>query len=142
MRDDLNAGLASDRFQVDWWVNSVRVERKLGKKPCPKLGWEHYAGASAQSLYQISSKPALCLRHPSHFSAPQAAILLAEIPSNFVRLKAQDFSLALSWRNFSRDVFQTCFAQGYLVTDFVYESARPSPRSFYVLRHGQSAWAD
>ncbi|HWQ83894.1 MAG TPA: hypothetical protein VN363_04970, partial [Anaerolineales bacterium] len=29
MRDTVNAGLDSDRFQVNWWVNSKRVQRRL-----------------------------------------------------------------------------------------------------------------
>ena len=29
LRDGLNAGLPSDRFQVDWWVNTKRVNRRL-----------------------------------------------------------------------------------------------------------------
>ena len=37
MRDGLNAGLPSDRFQVDWWINTKRVERRLGKHPRPTL---------------------------------------------------------------------------------------------------------
>ncbi len=33
MLDGLNAGLPSDRFQVDWWVNSQRVSRRLSRRP-------------------------------------------------------------------------------------------------------------
>src|SRR5574339_799616 len=35
MRDGLNAGLPSDRFQVDWWVNTRRAERRLSKRARP-----------------------------------------------------------------------------------------------------------
>ena len=31
MDDDLNRGLPSDRFDVDWWVNSHRVNRRLSR---------------------------------------------------------------------------------------------------------------
>ena len=29
MRDGLNVGLPSDRFQVDWWINSERVQQRI-----------------------------------------------------------------------------------------------------------------
>ena len=33
MRDGLNAGLPSDRFQVDWWIASERVAQRLAGEP-------------------------------------------------------------------------------------------------------------
>ena len=54
--------------------------------------------------------------------------------SDFAALKDADFSLARDWRFFSREVFETAFAAGYIVTDFVYEHRR----GFYVLSHGES----
>jgi predicted GNAT superfamily acetyltransferase len=59
---------------------------------------------------------------------------MAEIPSDFIAVKNEDFALARDWRFFSRELFETAFAQGYIVTDFVYDQAR----SFYVLAHGES----
>ncbi len=40
MRDGLNAGLPSDRFQVDWWIATPRVADRLGCAPGdrPRLG--------------------------------------------------------------------------------------------------------
>ena len=35
MRDGLNAGLPSDRLQVDWWIRSERVERRLRGEVSP-----------------------------------------------------------------------------------------------------------
>jgi predicted GNAT superfamily acetyltransferase len=49
-------------------------------------------------------------------------------------LKDADFSLARDWRFFSREVFETAFAAGYIATDFVYDQSR----SFYVLANGES----
>ena len=37
MRDGLNAGLPSDRFQVDWWVNTKRVERAIKQTCAPNF---------------------------------------------------------------------------------------------------------
>jgi predicted GNAT superfamily acetyltransferase len=136
MRDGLNAGLPSDRFQVDWWVNTRRVERRLGKRPRRPLKLENFSKAELQPLYapQALHQSGRWLRPPEHFSALNGKLALAEIPSDFMALKDADFALARDWRFFSRELFETAFAEGYLITDFVYDQSR----SFYVLAHGES----
>jgi predicted GNAT superfamily acetyltransferase len=134
MRDGLNAGLPSDRFQVDWWVNTRRVERRLGKRPRRPLKLDNFAKADLQPLYSLQSQSGNWPRPPEHFSPLEGKLALAEIPSDFSALKDADFPLARDWRFFSREVFETAFAAGFIVTDFVYDQSR----SFYVLSHGES----
>ncbi len=139
LRDGLNAGLPTDRFEVDWWVHTRRVERRLGKRPRRPLRLESFSKAALQPLYspQGASAPSVAdrwLRPPEHFSPPSGKLTLAEIPSDFLALKEADFALARDWRFFVRELFETAFDKGYIVTDFIYEQAR----SFYVLAHGES----
>jgi len=136
MRDGLNAGLPSDRFQVDWWINTRRVERRLGKRPRRPLKLENFSKADLQPLYSpiATRETGSWLRPPEHFSPLNGKLALAEIPSNFSGLKEADFALSRDWRFFSRELFEIAFDQGYIVTDFVYDQAR----SFYVLTHGES----
>jgi len=134
MRDELNAGLPSDRFQVDWWVNTRRVERRLSKRPRRPLKLDNFAKADLRPLYSLQSQSGNWPRPPEHFSPLEGKLALAEIPSDFSALKDADFPLARDWRFFSREVFETAFAAGFIVTDFVYDQSR----SFYVLSHGES----
>ena len=134
MRDGLNAGLPSDRFQVDWWVNTRRVERRLSKRPRRPLKLDNFAKADLRPLYSLQSQSGNWPRPPGHFSPLEGKLALAEIPSDFSALKDADFPLARDWRFFSREVFETAFAAGFIVTDFVYDQSR----SFYVLSHGES----
>jgi predicted GNAT superfamily acetyltransferase len=134
MRDGLNAGLPSDRFQVDWWINTRRVERRLGRRPRRPLRLENFSKAELQPLYSLQPQAGNWLRPPEHLSSLNGKLALAEIPSDFPALKDADFALARDWRFFSRELFETAFAQGYLVTDFVYDHSR----SLYVLAHGES----
>ena len=134
MRDGLNAGLPSDRFQVDWWVNTRRVERRLSKRPRRPLKLDNFAKADLRPLYSLQSQSGNWARPPEHFSPLEGKLALAEIPSDFSALKDVDFPLARDWRFFSREVFETAFAAGFIVTDFVYDRSR----SFYVLSHGES----
>jgi predicted GNAT superfamily acetyltransferase len=136
MRDGLNAGLPSDRFQVDWWINTRRVDRRLGKRPRRPLKLENFSEADLQPLYSVhtSRRTGGWPGPPEHFSPLEGHLALAEIPSDFIALKDANFSLARDWRFFSREVFETAFAAGYIATDFVFDQGR----SFYVLSNGES----
>lgn len=136
MRDGLNAGLPSDRFQVDWWINTRRVDRRVGKRARRPLKLENFSEADLQPLYSVhtSRRTGGLPGPPEHFSPLEGHLALAEIPSDFMALKEANFSLARDWRFFSREVFETAFAAGYIVTDFVFDQGR----SFYVLSNGES----
>ncbi len=129
MRDGLNAGLPSDRFQVAWWINTPHVaERLAGATTRPGRLAEHLAaGATLVNPPGDDGAP----RPPAPpFDAPAADIVLVEIPADFLALKAADPALALRWRLAARGAFAARFAQGYVVTDFV----RDAGRAVYVLR--------
>lgn len=134
MRDGLNAGLPSDRFQMDWWINTRRVERRLGKRARRPLKLDHFSQADLQPLYSVQAHAGGLSRPPEHVSPPDGKLALTEIPSDFEALKTADFSLARDWRFFTREVFETAFAGGYIVTDFIFDQGR----SFYVLTHGET----
>lgn len=151
MRDGLNVGLASDRFQVDWWVNTPRVARRLSSEPRVPLDLAHLFDAGVEILNRSQ-----CER--DGFPRPEDAahslarleqtkqdeglekekpLLLVEIPADFLQLKASDPELAKEWRLHSRFLFEELFQRGYLVTDFIYLSGAAG-RSFYVLSYGES----
>ena len=134
MRDGLNAGLPSDRFQVDWWINTRRVERRLSKHPRRPLKLDDFSKAELHPLYAPHSQAGEWIRPPEHFSPLEGRLLLIEIPSDFNALKDADFPLARDWRFFSREILESAFVIGYIVTDFIFDDGR----SFYVLSHGES----
>ena len=138
MRDDFNAGLPSDRFQVDWWINTKRVERRLSKRPRPPLGLNHLVRVGVYPLYSPQIGADNLPRPPEHIPALEAQLIAAEIPSDFLALKSADFTLARDWRFFTREFFETVFAKGYIVTDFVFDKSEDTPRSFYILTDGES----
>ncbi len=147
MRDGLNVGLPSDRFQVDWWVNSTRVYRRLSKRRRKSLDLAHYLAAGTGILNASHLGENGLARPPQSIEwktadmeldgQQEAPLYLMEIPADFLALKAADAGLALEWRLHSRALFGELFQRGYLVTDFVYLSGT-YPRSFYVLSYGES----
>jgi len=140
MRDTLNQGLPSDRFDVDWWVNSHRVNRRLSRRRRNDLTLAHFVSGGARMYAQAEIDPH-GLAHPVADPALKVGkdlpILLVEIPTDFARLKEMDIQLARQWRLHTRSVFEALFQAGYLVTDFIHSNDEPG-RSYYVLCHGES----
>jgi predicted GNAT superfamily acetyltransferase len=149
LRDGLNAGLSTDRFQVDWWVNSKRVERRLSSQPRLQLDLAHFlaAGAEIANPTRVDERG---FAQPKEDTAPlelsdpegeggrdEQRIILIEIPADFLALKSADIQLAHLWRLHTRELFEELFHAGYLVTDFIHLPGNHS-RSFYVLSHGES----
>jgi predicted GNAT superfamily acetyltransferase len=145
MRDANNAGLFTDRFQVDWWVNTPRVIRRLSRRSRQPLDLAHYLSAGAEIL-----NPTRLGTHgfpePASDRLPDAAalpdgdaqsLILIEIPPDLNALKTADMGLALEWRLHTRLLFQALFTRGYLTTDFIHLPGS-TPRSFYALTHGDS----
>lgn len=143
MRDGLNEGLPSDRFKVNWWINTHRVERRLSKHARRKLDLAHFLAADIEILNPSTAGPGGLAR-----PAPQSTVnrklvdnnsslILLEIPADFARLRSQDPALALDWRMHIRECCERLFEKGYLVTDFIYLTGSFA-RSFYVLSQGMS----
>ena len=141
--------LPSDRFQVDWWINTERVNRRLSKRPRLALDLAHFLSAGTELLNPPHLGPG-GLAHPGdqvrweiidagEASANEARMALVEIPADFMALRAADPALALAWRMHTRELFQRLFEAGYLVTDFVHVDGEQA-RSFYVLVHGESTF--
>jgi predicted GNAT superfamily acetyltransferase len=138
MRDGLNAGLPSDRFQVDWWLNTHRVERRLSKRARPSMTLAHLARVGVRPLYTMDQRQDGLPRPPEHIPALDDQLLAAEIPPDFMALKEADLGLARDWRFFTREFFETAFARGYIVTDFAFTPGIDGARSMYVLTDGES----
>lgn len=136
MADELNAGLPSDRFQVDWWVTSARVrERLLGQRAQLVLDSFLSAGGEILNPTQVAPDDGLP-RPPHHLAEPTGTFALIEIPREFQSLKLHDRELAQAWRAHTRALFEAVFEQGYLVTDFFSEVWEGRLRSFYALSYG------
>ena len=128
----INAGLPTDRFNVDWWLDSATVQQKTAGEKRP---------LSLQTLIKqgaVILKPAIenadGLPTPPEAIAQLNAPSLVEIPGSFRAIKQQDFALAETWRLHTRCLFETAFAQGFTVTDFVYEQDENGRyHSYYLL---------
>jgi predicted GNAT superfamily acetyltransferase len=136
MRDALNAGDASDRFQVDWWVTSPRVTSRM-KGTRPPLDLAHFLAAGAQKINPATLGKDDLPRPAVSPSRPQGTLALVEIPPDYLRLRTLNPGLARAWREQTRAIFTEAFAAGYMVTDFVHLKGERHPRSYYALSFGE-----
>ena len=112
MRDGLNAGLPSDRLQVDWWIGSEWVERRLRGEDDPPSSSSSLRGRRA------GSDP-LSPRETAKRGVRGDRPLIA-IPRNFQAIKSADMDLARQWQIETRRLFEDAFREGYVVTDVGY----------------------
>lgn len=135
MQDALNVGLPTDRFQVEWWIRSPRVESRFSSKaPSPPVTLDGLLSNGAAIVNQVdlddAGLPATLTWEPH-----RRATVLIEIPPDFQEIKHADIKLARDWRLLTRALFEDYFEEDYTVVDFVSEVRDGRRRSFYVLEH-------
>lgn len=133
-----NAGLQTDRFEVEWWVTSHRAEARAARKWRPLRLESLRAGGALlvnEATFNAAGQP---VPPPNYVSQP-SNLMLVEIPADFQAVKAGDLDLARQWRAHTRDIFEGMFDSGFLVTDFVtHQDEAGRPRSYYLLTHGDA----
>ena len=136
MDDQLNIGIPSDRFQVDWWVTSPRVRARVEQKH-KRLDLAHYLDGGAQKVNPTQLDERGLPIPPDALEPMHASIHLVEIPADYQTMKQMDHALALTWRMQTREIFQQAFAGGYIVTDFIHFRGEKVPRSYYIMIQGE-----
>ncbi len=137
MADALNAGLPSDRFQVDWWITSQRVKQRL-RGDRPRLTYQSFASAGVPIVNPARPNADGLPQMIENITEPLGMLGLVEIPANFQAIKVADNGLAREWKTRARSIFETAFDAGYLVTDFIHETIDGRQRAFYVLARGEA----
>jgi predicted GNAT superfamily acetyltransferase len=135
MTDGLNVGLPTDRFEVEWWIGSQRVQQRVEEGGRASYG--QLIAEGAIHLNKVHADAGGILTPELSVSDADAAVLLIEIPPGFQAIKAASMDLARAWREHTASLFEHYFASGYVVSDFVSERAeydqQGQRRNFYVL---------
>jgi predicted GNAT superfamily acetyltransferase len=130
MTDVLNAGGPSDRFQVDWWLGSPRVQQATARAAA-QLALEDSAQGGgplpAPQSHELQRYPGLHVtptRAAGPFRAPvdllpplDGAPLALPLPDDIGAIRRSDRALALAWRAWLRGQMERAFTAGYQVVD-------------------------
>ena len=128
LNEALNAGLPTDRFEVEWWIGSKYVAMHLDPTAEGKTltGWRAAGGTTINQTVARSDG----YRTPDGWeTVTTSEPILVEIPSDFQKMRRDDLTLARAWRMHTREVFLWAFATGYSVEAFAVEDQR----AYYVL---------
>lgn len=110
MDDRLNQGLPSDRFTVEWWIDSEHVT------------------AGHQWFQDLPLAEEKILRQADSVAVDQHQTWFVPIPIDFQMVKANDPNRALEWRLKTRAIFQTLLKADYVGVDV----KRARDCSYYV----------
>ncbi len=114
MQDGLNAGMPSDRCQVDWWLDSQRVQERVTEEPRRSAAPSVPAG-----LYVVPGKTSAAgLPAPDEGELPLDGRALAlPIPDAIAEIRRSDAGLGMAWRLALRQQLEGAFAAGYVMVD-------------------------
>ena len=131
MTDGLNAGVASDRFEAEWWLNAPCVKTCAAGQSLA-FDWDDLVRVGAQEVFRVSID-ARGLPRIEREDELRGEPLLVEIPASIGSVKTASLDLACAWRARTRDLFQRAFAAGYAAVGFVFARRDGPKRAAYVL---------
>ncbi|GAW91782.1 GNAT family N-acetyltransferase [Calderihabitans maritimus] len=129
MKNELNRGLPTDRFLVEWHLESSRVKDRLGGKKTKRLDAGQISCAASVAITQDG----LPVVEKAEYDV-EGDLLRLPVPSDFQYLKSKDPNLAFHWRKSMRELAMHCFKKGWVVIDFW--RAKGEPVNYYVLQRG------
>jgi len=126
----LNRGLPTDRFEVEWWLNSPHVVSVVDQgRERSTLESFKAKGAEMKVTAVVGSNG---LPRPEvNGTWPEVAVI--EIPSEFQRIKTADPDLAQEWRHLTALLFTQAFSNHYTIIDFASQMDGPTRRNYYLL---------
>lgn len=134
----LNRGLPTDRFEVEWWINSPRVRHFVeqsgdqgdgSNRMRPSLTQLQHEGATYALRAEFDE---LNVPQPHRFQS-HAEKLLVEIPPDFQFIKQVAPDVARLWRHETAMLFSHAFHDGYAVTDFIRHEDGERRRNYYLM---------
>jgi predicted GNAT superfamily acetyltransferase len=128
-KSPLHGGIPTDRFEVEWFIESERVARARGGAVAGWPDWERLPRAN-----RTERLPSGLLRSADPDLEIDEEAFLVEIPLNVTEVMAQDRELALDWRLKSRRAFQSYFEKGFTILGF----HRSEAGAFYRLEREET----
>jgi predicted GNAT superfamily acetyltransferase len=116
MDDALNAGLPTDRCQVEWRMDSERVNFALSsQKRLPVWDGKNIEIGETRPL-GVGGRVRIPVESRLRLDGRPVAI---PIPDSLAGLRAEGRGLLVEWRLFQRELIEAAFARGYEIVDCV-----------------------
>jgi predicted GNAT superfamily acetyltransferase len=129
VNNPLQVGLSTDRFLLEWELMSDRVrERIRSTKPRPKA--EDWLREEKYRFINYVAWEASLPRPVASDLELDDDLLLVQIPPDLSAIKRLDLGVARGWRESTRDIFETYFRRGYVVTGFARSTGLQMPNIY------------
>jgi predicted GNAT superfamily acetyltransferase len=129
----LQVGLSTDRFLLEWELMSDRVrERIRSKKPRPRA--EEWLREEKYNFINYVTWESNLPRPIASDLEMDDEVLLVQIPYDLNTIKKMDLGIARGWRESTRDIFETYFRRGYVVTSFARSTGSQVPNIYKIER--------
>jgi len=130
-----NKGLETDRFVIDWYLDSARVQECASTAQSATVPPDL---PICLTLYDrkgeiIPGEVRLDYREPE---------LLMPLPLNFQGLRKEHPDLSRKWRAASRSIFESYFGRGYAVVGYHIEHRGGERYGYYRLANNWRKWID
>ncbi len=131
LRDSINIGMPTDRFEAEWWIKSKLVEDKLkGLLKPPTLDTLIKLGSEVVTNVEFSNNLPVLTNYNLDINSK---LVLIEIPEDLSKLRS-DNNLLLKWRLGLREVFNRYLNElNYVAVEFVSEFVGGFRRNYYIL---------
>jgi len=127
VHDRANAGLATDRLMIEWWIDAPRVRSLLDDGNPPA---HHDLGLHRMDVITKTKALGSGLRAlVGTVEAPAGSHVLVEVPVDLDALRESAPEIAREWRIGIRELLERLLDGGYVVVGFIHEAGR----SFHLL---------
>ena len=129
----LQVGLSTDRFLLEWELMSDRVRERIRSAELRPLAAD-WLKAKEYPLVNYAAWDGDLPRPVATDLEMDDAVLLVQIPPDLNAIKRVDLNLARGWRESSRDIFETYFRRGYVITGFARSNSPQMPNIYRMER--------
>lgn len=127
MTDSRNRGIETDRFQVQWWLETPRAavlleqyQRGIDLRDMTAAGLQATEIAEdGDVINDVHLRPDGLLESEAPRLDLRSRELLLRIPKSFQEMKHRNKTLAIDWRSVTRSAFSSYFARGWTATGFL-----------------------
>lgn len=138
--DEFNRAISTDRFVVDWIINSDRVRDRIEKGQLPSL--DDISEMNDNNVVNDIIIDEQGLEQPGQKTIYNlnTSPIFVEIPYNQDKLLKVDRSKAQLLRNKCRSLFMHYLARGYIVKGYVVKKDSPERRRVFYRLEQESRW--
>ena len=133
VNNPLQVGLSTDRFLLEWELMSDRVRERI-RSTAPRPLAKDWLEENKHNFVNYVAWESNLPRPMASDLELDDAVVLVQIPPDLNAIKKVDLNIARGWRESTRDIFETYFRRGYVVTGFARSSGPQVPNIYRLER--------